>query len=406
MKKVISLILALSVFLFICGCKKNPNVYSYMSYVGYEDVVTQTEQISNDSSVQGESSEKTDSSGSDSSVVSLPSINSSSGSNSNSDTSEPQAPIVETPTVDEKNDPITENNNKINEEINAEFEKNGSQISDGFLERVWKNVALSDGVKYSDEKTAKDTDKVSMLNLYDQPACSTYEEVEAEILKRVNGNSDKQYFNTNIKVTANSSEKFNSFAKEFYMVHGYQVYYGTAGADLSPSSSEKYIWIDIFECQKSRNSLHKTDEYKYIQQAISECGITAGMIQKDAISKFNDYICKKVEYDYENYSHDLKSFFEKGDAICNSYAQVFELMCRTVGIDAKFINGIAAGGPHAWNVVEFSDSSKYYFDICWNDCPVKINGKDYYNYRRIFFASSIDNRTTNWISPVAYMKFA
>ncbi len=411
MRKIVALILALIMSMFICGCKNLPLNYSYFSYEVNEIIETVPENTGASNTLENQSGVISDNTSSgnitanSSNNTDFPQFDLNDSGSADNDTPQPEPPKVETPTVDEKNDPTTENNNKLNEAIKSEIGESNPEKPDEFLEKVWKIVAESDGVTFSDKVAAKDTDKVSMLNLYEQPACTTHKEVEAELLKLVNGKSDKKFYNTKIQIIDDDLSEFISFAQEYYMVHGYQLYYGVADANLTQISSEKFIWIDISKTKKCKEDLLKTPEYKYIQDAIKECGINSNMLQKDAILKFNDYICTKVEYDYDDYSHDLVSFFEKGKATCNSYSQVFELMCRTVGIDAKFINGSVDAGPHAWNVVEFSDGSKYYFDICWNDCPVTINGKPYYNDGRITFATSITKRTVNWISPVAYMSF-
>lgn len=394
MKKLSALVFVIILILSVCGCKKTPGTESSSSSFSSEVVINITQ--NDNSSINSEVSEAPVSSAVASKTTVASTVTPSTPSSSIT-TTEPTV-------INDENDATNNYNSKLEDIIKNELGNNTSTSSEDFLKDVWDIVAKEDGAVFSDKKTAKDTDTVSMVNLYDEPVCSSHREVEVKILNSVL-KTNAADINTNIKHSNTSEKEITAFAEEFYMKHGYSLSIYETNSDGSTILPDMYFWINVSETRKNRERMISSKEYGYIQQAIKECGISKGMLQKDAIIKFNKYISNKVEYDFENYTHDIASFFEKRKAICNSYSQVFELMCRTVGIDARFVNGVVPEGLHAWNEVEFSDGSKYYFDTCWNDSPITVNGTPQYNENRLMFVSSFTKRTVNWISPVAYMKF-
>ncbi len=398
MKRIGALILIIITAFSLCSCRENTLLQS--SY--YSDIVTfivSAPSGDDEETPSGAESSSSDSSASKDIALQTPS------ENPNTPNTPPITPPV-TPATNQNNDTVADYNNNLNNTIEKELGSSESLSEDEYLNRVWSLVAQSDGVVFSSSPSAKDTDTLSMINLYNEPMCPTMRDVEIKILNALN-KSAADSINTGIIRNAKTEADFMAFATDFYMYHGYCLSYGFGDKDGYITDGEEYIWIAMENVIQNKKELEDSKEYKYIQQAIKECNLRKGMLQKDAISNINRYICGKVAYDYDSYSHDLLSFFEKGDAICNSYSQVFELICRTVGIDASYVAGELSdgGGGHAWNVVKFSDGSKYYFDICWNDCPVIADGKSYYNYDRFMFATACTKRTMSWAKPVAYMKF-
>lgn len=56
-------------------------------------------------------------------------------------------------------------------------------------------------------------------------------------------------------------------------------------------------------------------------------------------------------------------------AVCEGYAQTFQLILNKLGIDNIFVTGKAGktNEDHAWNMVRMPNNSFYYFDITWED---------------------------------------
>lgn len=278
----------------------------------------------------------------------------------------------------------------------------GGYTAEQFFREYGDQVAAIDGTTFDNKKTARDTDTVSMVNLYVNRGIDTPITAFAAADTKVR----------NILKTGGSGmvdlglpiDKATDYITAFYNLRGYQIelQYQEGGATLFVSAEDLRARQAAYNAAVLDNG---SADAKNIFVAIRACGITKGMLQKDAIAKINTYICNKVEYDYQNYAFTLPAFFNQGKAICNSYAQVFELMCRSVGINATFVTGYA-GEPHAWNAVTFSDGSRYLVDACWNDSYVSFGEQRFQNFNRFLLASSIANRTQQGEMVVGYMEFA
>ncbi|MBQ8623103.1 MAG: leucine-rich repeat protein [Oscillospiraceae bacterium] len=85
-----------------------------------------------------------------------------------------------------------------------------------------------------------------------------------------------------------------------------------------------------------------------------------------------DYICQNVTYDYANASdyyyglkHSAYAALINKTAVCQGYALLFYRLALELGIDARFVSGVANGGAHGWNIVELG--GKYYnLDCTWD----------------------------------------
>ena len=103
------------------------------------------------------------------------------------------------------------------------------------------------------------------------------------------------------------------------------------------------------------------------------------LAEYEQIRTIYDYICENVVYDNVNLENDgykLKytpyAALINGTAVCQGYATLFYRMALETGLDARVITG-DAGGPHAWNIVEF-DNQYYNLDSTWDA------GKNEYSY--------------------------
>lgn len=120
----------------------------------------------------------------------------------------------------------------------------------------------------------------------------------------------------------------------------------------------------------------------YVVKALDEAGIDNTMTDTDKVEAINDYLCEKLEY--ANYAA-VKGFSYKEDwlpftdycllsdkAVCAGYAEAFQSMCISVGIECYYVTGnvyqdsAPEGIYHAWNRVTVGETS-YYIDVCWND---------------------------------------
>lgn len=91
-----------------------------------------------------------------------------------------------------------------------------------------------------------------------------------------------------------------------------------------------------------------------------------------------DYICTHITYDYEhledwNYTLMFTAYaaMVNETAVCQGYALLFYRMALALGLDARFVGGIA-GGPHAWNIVRIG-SIYYNLDATYDAALVEVN---------------------------------
>lgn len=115
--------------------------------------------------------------------------------------------------------------------------------------------------------------------------------------------------------------------------------------------------------------------------------INSSMNEYDRVKAIHDYIVKSVNYDLASIqngtingnnhpSHTAEGALCKNLAVCDGYAQAFELLCAEAGIYAYMMygEGVHASGEkesHAWNVVKIN-GEWYQVDCTWDD-PI-VNG--------------------------------
>ncbi len=89
----------------------------------------------------------------------------------------------------------------------------------------------------------------------------------------------------------------------------------------------------------------------------------------------HEYIAVHYDYDmaYDDYPtedeeylcHTVYGMFERGKAVCEAYAWLYNLLLRREGIDSYMVCSTELG--HAWNLVEL-DGEWAHVDITWDDC--------------------------------------
>ncbi len=117
--------------------------------------------------------------------------------------------------------------------------------------------------------------------------------------------------------------------------------------------------------------------------------IKAGMSDVDKVRAVHDYIVLNTVYDEENLEADTlpeESFnaegvLFRGRAVCQGYAETFELFMDLLGINCKFVEGkdLKTGVSHAWNMVQL-DGDWYQVDVTWDDPIPDQKGKVQYKY--------------------------
>ncbi len=97
------------------------------------------------------------------------------------------------------------------------------------------------------------------------------------------------------------------------------------------------------------------------------------------------YITTYIAYDTSYSIYDGMQAFQYKKGVCAAYADLFETMCKYVGINAKYTSGygVIDGNykRHAWNVVYLKTADKKIFcDPCWAAGGVTTDQKFIFNY--------------------------
>lgn len=113
------------------------------------------------------------------------------------------------------------------------------------------------------------------------------------------------------------------------------------------------------------NTLDHYNKSQYASSTIkSFSNSLKGLTEKAAVRRLNDWIVNNMSYS-ENV-RDLYSLTYSHVGNCDSFSQIFELVCDELGIESKSVHGyIKNTGEHMWNRVKI-DGVWYYIDTTFN----------------------------------------
>ena len=142
-------------------------------------------------------------------------------------------------------------------------------------------------------------------------------------------------------------------------------------------------------------SISKEELETYLRQIDDIVRAVEGKSDYDKAKYIHDWIVNNTRYAYDQYKsgeytlsdgtkvYTPLSIFKYGTAICQGYAETFELLAKEVGLKSQLISGEANNssgwGGHAWNLVEI-DGRLYHIDTTWDD-PVSSSGRDMLRYK-------------------------
>lgn len=109
--------------------------------------------------------------------------------------------------------------------------------------------------------------------------------------------------------------------------------------------------------------------YKKAYKMLSKAGVKSGMPIYKAAMKIEAYIRRITKYknDKTLRNHNFYSIIDKKRGVCQSYAQLFQVMCMQAGIDCRYCAGKYKGRDgHAWNRFK-ADGKWYYIDVTFRD---------------------------------------
>ncbi len=134
-------------------------------------------------------------------------------------------------------------------------------------------------------------------------------------------------------------------------------------------------------------------------QAVLDKIIKAGMSDFDKAFAIHNWLTFNVEYDFTYSHYHAIDAFKYRTAVCQGYAEAFELMASRAGLEAHIVTGEANNGSgfegHAWNQVKI-DGKWYNVDCTWDD-PSNYPGSNEANHYDYFLISDAtinkDHRT-------------
>lgn len=130
---------------------------------------------------------------------------------------------------------------------------------------------------------------------------------------------------------------------------------------------------------------------------VSDPSVTASSDVRDTVGALHDAVLRAATYDREAaaaidaggrpgtsarvaQSQEAYGILVAGTAVCNGYAQAFQLLAAASGITSVVVTGEANGGvttgPHAWNRV-LIDGQWLVVDTTWDDAADTLPSRDY-----------------------------
>ncbi len=123
-----------------------------------------------------------------------------------------------------------------------------------------------------------------------------------------------------------------------------------------------------------------------VEHAMADPSIAGAATTRDKVTAIHDYIARNATYDYTSFDAFNQGFTQSDSelltqsqeaygilvahtAVCAGYAQAFQLLAHTAGLQAVTITGTAQGtttGRHAWNEV-LVDGEWLVVDVTWDD---------------------------------------
>ncbi len=162
----------------------------------------------------------------------------------------------------------------------------------------------------------------------------------------------------------------------YYMMALNQSYDSVAYIDFW--ATDNYIKIESSEPYYTDTMIEQIDkEADYILSQI----ITFDMTEREMIKAIHDYINNKVDYDdlcvtngnQCGNSHNAFGVFFSDKAVCDGYAQAFDILARKLGIITHRLPSVM-NGEHVWNVV-YINGTWLHIDCTWDDTGYSNSAK-------------------------------
>lgn len=176
------------------------------------------------------------------------------------------------------------------------------------------------------------------------------------------------------------TEEMDSLMQVFATVVG--------GCDAGILTNKNSINVQMAYSPRKGNYIYGVEIFYLVDDAGYAAAYSKAISQLDAISAqvnpdwspvekalfLHEYIAVHYDYDMDcdNYPtdeeeylcHTVYGMFERGKAVCEAYAWLYNLLLRREGIESYIVTSVSMG--HAWNLVQLGDDWAH-VDITWDD---------------------------------------
>lgn len=121
----------------------------------------------------------------------------------------------------------------------------------------------------------------------------------------------------------------------------------------------------------------------------------------DAITRRSTYYTEEPQPEFARFKTATGALLD-GKANCQGYADAFYMLGNMCGFNVDKILGIADGGSHAWNTINFGDGKTYFVDVTFDDPSYNSAKSDEHNLY-IYFNAPVDvvRATHSWSAEYA-----
>ena len=113
----------------------------------------------------------------------------------------------------------------------------------------------------------------------------------------------------------------------------------------------------------------------------------------------HDYIIDHAQYDFQGMASDDYGLWQtaygvlvQGNAVCEGYADGFQLVMQQLGIPCGVCSGNTEEGPHAWNWVSLN-GTYYWIDVTWDDPSSEYSDEECLSHKYFLFDDELLSRS-------------
>ena len=118
-----------------------------------------------------------------------------------------------------------------------------------------------------------------------------------------------------------------------------------------------------------------------------------------------EYIINITDYDpYSEYNQDIRSVFLNHASVCSGYARAFQYLCHKIGVECAYVDGIAGGGSHAWNILQMY-GNYYWVDVTWGDPVFENRNENNMTYDYFMVSDAVIDQTHTLNRSIRYTNY-